>query len=42
MPTAVQRLTVSPEQDAGDWIIRGLACGVRNIIIPIFKLVGWR
>src|ERR1051326_6181475 len=32
----------SPEQDAGDWIIRCLVCGARNIIIPILKFVGWR
>jgi hypothetical protein len=24
------------------WFIRCLACGARNIIIPVFKLVGWR
>jgi DNA-directed RNA polymerase subunit RPC12/RpoP len=35
-------LTTSPKQDAGDWIIRYLACGARNIIIPVMKLVGWR
>ena len=35
-------LTMSPEPDGGDWIIRCLACGARNVIVPIFKLVGWR
>ncbi len=35
-------LSAAPEQDAGDWIIRCLLCGARNVIIPIFKLVGWR
>jgi DNA-directed RNA polymerase subunit RPC12/RpoP len=37
-----RQLSSSPEQDAGDWIIRCLACGARNIIIPVFKLMGWR
>ena len=37
-----QALTTSPEPDAGDWIIRCLSCGARNIIVPILKLVGWR
>jgi hypothetical protein len=31
----------APEQEAGDWLIRCLACGARNIV-PVFKLVGWR
>ena len=35
-------LTSSPEQDAGDWIIRCLVCGARNIVVPILKFVGWR
>ncbi len=35
-------LTADPERDAGDWIIPCLLCGARNVIIPIFKLVGWR
>jgi DNA-directed RNA polymerase subunit RPC12/RpoP len=35
-------LTASPEPEAGDWIIRCLSCGARNIVIPILKLVGWR
>jgi DNA-directed RNA polymerase subunit RPC12/RpoP len=37
-----EKLTSSPESDAGDWIIRCFHCGARNIIIPVFKLVGWR
>ena len=37
-----QALTTSPEPDAGDWIIHCLACGARNIIMPMLKLVGWR
>jgi len=35
-------LTTPPEQDTGDWIIRCLACGARNIVVPILKVVGWR
>jgi DNA-directed RNA polymerase subunit RPC12/RpoP len=35
-------LLSSPEREAGDWVIRCLACGARNIIIPVFKLAGWR
>ena len=37
-----RQLITSPEPDAGDWIIRCLACGARKIIVPIVKLVGWR
>jgi DNA-directed RNA polymerase subunit RPC12/RpoP len=37
-----QQLTSSPERDAGDWFIRCLSCGAHNIIIPVFKLIGWR
>jgi len=35
-------LNSSPEPDAGDWIIRCLSCGARNIIVPVLKFVGWR
>lgn len=37
-----QELTGSPEHDQGDWVLPCLACGARNIIVPVFKLVGWR
>jgi DNA-directed RNA polymerase subunit RPC12/RpoP len=37
-----RQLTSSPEPDAGDWIIRCLAFGARNIIVPVLKLVGRR
>jgi hypothetical protein len=37
-----EELTSYPELDRGDWVLVCLACGARNIIIPVFKLVGWR
>jgi hypothetical protein len=35
-------LNQPPERSEDQWIIRCLTRGARNIIIPIFELVGWR
>jgi DNA-directed RNA polymerase subunit RPC12/RpoP len=35
-------LDQAPERSEGAWVIRCLACGARNIIVPIFKLVRWQ
>lgn len=36
-------LSAAPEPDAADWVVRCLDGGALNVImLPIFKLVGWR
>lgn len=37
-----RELTTAPEREQGDWLLRCFYCGARNIIIPVFKLIGWR
>lgn len=36
-----QELTQDPEKERGDWFLRCLGCGARNILAPILGLVGW-
>jgi hypothetical protein len=35
-------LVVSPEWESGDWFIRCLVCGARNILAITIEIVGWR
>jgi DNA-directed RNA polymerase subunit RPC12/RpoP len=35
-------LAVPPERAEGDWIIRCLFCGVKNIVEARPEIVGWR
>lgn len=31
-----------PERDQGDWFIRCLFCGAKNIVVPVLQVIGWR
>lgn len=35
-------LDSSPERSEGDWFIRCLSCGAKNIVIPVLQVIGWR
>jgi hypothetical protein len=35
-------LVASPEWEPGDWFIRCLACGARNVLAITLEIVGWR
>jgi hypothetical protein len=35
-------LTVPPERDRGEWIIRCFACGMVNLIQPTLEIIGYR
>lgn len=30
------------EQEFGEWVVRCLVCGVRNIVVPRLDITGWR
>src|SRR5438270_2542283 len=36
-----EELSRGPEKDCGDWFLPCLSCGARNILAPLFGLVGW-
>jgi len=31
-----------PEYEKGDWFVRCLECGVKNLIAPGARIIGWR
>jgi hypothetical protein len=33
---------MAPERAEGDWIIRCLFCGVKNVVAARLEIVGWR
>jgi len=35
-------LVPMPEPEAGDWIIRCLECGVKNLVTMGLRIVAWR
>jgi hypothetical protein len=38
----LSQLVASPEWESGDWFIRCLACGARNLLAITVEIVGWR
>jgi len=36
------QLMANPEWDDGDWLIRCLVCGARNVLAITIEIVGWR
>jgi DNA-directed RNA polymerase subunit RPC12/RpoP len=35
-------LPTTPEKIDGQWILRCLECGVKNIIVAKYEVIGWR
>jgi hypothetical protein len=35
-------LVVSPEWECGDWFMRCLVCGARNLLAISIEIVGWK
>lgn len=35
-------LTSQPERLDGDWVLPCPACGVKNIVVAVLKVIGWR
>ena len=35
-------LTSEPERVDGDWVLPCPACGVKNIVVAVLKVIGWR
>jgi len=38
----MSQLVADPEWDEGDWFIRCLVCGARNLLAISIQIVGWR
>jgi hypothetical protein len=35
-------LVTSPEWESGDWFMRCLVCGARNVLAITIAIIGWR
>ena len=38
----LSQLVGNPEWESGDWFIRCLVCGARNLLAITIEIVGWR
>ena len=38
----LSQLGAKPEWESGDWFIRCLVCGARNLLAITIEIVGWR
>ncbi len=38
----LSQLVANPEWESGDWFIRCLVCGARNVLAISIEIVGWR
>ena len=38
----LSQLEANPEWESGDWFIRCLVCGARNLLVITIEIIGWR
>ena len=38
----LSKLVANPEWESGDWFIRCLTCGARNLLAITVEIMGWR